>query len=76
MNIQMKEVHGIGIRDITSPTNNEFHEEQTWVCLDIVDETCAPSPWHLIHSDDILGARMLWKPKEARIFKKIIDQPV
>jgi hypothetical protein len=28
------------------------------------------------HSDDILGARMLWKPKEARIFKKFIDQPV
>ncbi len=22
------------------------------------------------HSYDILGARMLWKPKEARIFKK------
>jgi hypothetical protein len=32
-----------------------------------------------IHSYDILGARMLWKPKEARIlnnFKKFIDQPV
>jgi hypothetical protein len=28
------------------------------------------------HSYDILGARMLWKPKEARILKKIIDQPV
>jgi hypothetical protein len=28
------------------------------------------------HSDDILGARMLWKPKEARILKKIIDQPM
>jgi hypothetical protein len=28
------------------------------------------------HSDDILGARMLWKPKEARILKKFIDQPV
>jgi hypothetical protein len=28
------------------------------------------------HSDDILGARMLWKPKEVRILKKIIDQPV
>jgi hypothetical protein len=31
---------------------------------------------HCFHSDDILGARMLWKPKEARILKKIIDQPV
>jgi hypothetical protein len=25
------------------------------------------------HSYDILGARMLWKPKEARIKKKIIE---
>jgi len=30
----------------------------------------------LNHSYDILGARMLWKLKEARILKKIIDQPV
>jgi hypothetical protein len=28
------------------------------------------------HSDDILGARMLWKPKEAGILKNFIDQPV
>jgi hypothetical protein len=28
------------------------------------------------HSDDILGARMLWKPKEAKILKNFIDQPV
>jgi hypothetical protein len=26
---------------------------------------------HLFHSYDILGARMLWKPKEARKFVKI-----
>jgi hypothetical protein len=31
---------------------------------------------HGRHSYDILGARMLWKPKEARILKKFIDQPV
>ncbi len=30
----------------------------------------------VMHSYDILGARMLWKPKEARILKKFIDQPV
>jgi hypothetical protein len=30
----------------------------------------------LDHSDDILGAKMLWKPKEARILKNFIDQPV
>jgi len=28
------------------------------------------------HSYDILGARMLWKPKEAIILKNFIDQPV
>jgi hypothetical protein len=28
------------------------------------------------HSYDILGARMLWKPKEAIISTKFIDQPV
>jgi len=48
MNIQMKELHGIGIHDITSPSSNEFHKEQTWVCLVIIDETHAFSPWHLI----------------------------
>jgi len=29
-----------------------------------------------LHSYDILGVRMLWKPKEARILKNFIDQPV
>jgi len=48
MNIQMNELHGIGIHDITSLSSNEFHEEQTWVCLDIVNETYAPFSWHLI----------------------------
>ncbi len=28
------------------------------------------------HNYDILGARMLWKPKEARILTNFIDQPV
>jgi len=31
---------------------------------------------YLHHSYDILGARMLWKPKEARILKNFIDQLV
>jgi hypothetical protein len=26
-----------------------------------------------LHSYDILGARMLWKPKEARILKNFIE---
>ncbi len=30
----------------------------------------------IYHSYDILGARMLWKPKEARILTNFIDQPV
>jgi hypothetical protein len=50
MNIQMNELHGISICNITSPSNDEFHEERTWVCLDIVDETHAFFPWHLISS--------------------------
>ncbi len=48
MNIQINEFHNIGIRDITSLSNDEFHMEQTWVYLDIVDETREPFPWHLI----------------------------
>jgi hypothetical protein len=31
--------------------------------------------WHITHSYDILGARMLWKPKEARILTNFIDHP-
>jgi hypothetical protein len=27
----------------------------------------------MYHSYDILGARMLWKPKEARILKNFIE---
>jgi len=30
----------------------------------------------LFHSYDILGAGMLWKPKEAQILTNFIDQPV
>jgi hypothetical protein len=48
MNIQMNEPHSIGISDITSPFNDEFHEQWTWACLDIVDETLEPSPWRWI----------------------------
>jgi hypothetical protein len=44
----MNEFHGIGIHDITSPSSDEFHEEQTWVCLDFVDEIHGPSSWCLI----------------------------
>jgi hypothetical protein len=50
MIIQMNELYGIGICDITFFFNDEFHEEWTWACLDIVDEIHAPSPWHLIGS--------------------------
>jgi len=48
MNIQMNELHGIGIRDITSFFSDVFHEEWTWVYLDIVNEIHTPFPWHLI----------------------------
>jgi hypothetical protein len=46
MNIQINEPHGIDIYDITSPSNDEFHEEQIWACLDIVDKIHEASPWH------------------------------
>jgi hypothetical protein len=46
MNIHMNEPHGI--LDITSLFNNKFHEERTWVCLDIIDEIGEPSLWHWI----------------------------
>jgi hypothetical protein len=43
--------------------------------VDVIKGTLAPSwlnlffngPKSVEHTDDILGARMLWKPKEARI---------
>jgi hypothetical protein len=44
----MNEPHGISICDITSFFSDKFHEEQTWVYLDIVDETREPSLWHWI----------------------------
>jgi hypothetical protein len=44
MNIQMNEFHNVGIRDITSLSNDEFHMERTWAYLDIVDETREPFP--------------------------------
>jgi hypothetical protein len=36
-------LHGIRICDITSPPSDEFHKEWTWVCLNTIDETHAPS---------------------------------
>jgi hypothetical protein len=41
----MNEFHGIGI---ISPSSDKFHEERTWVCLDIVDEIREFSPWCFI----------------------------
>jgi hypothetical protein len=32
--------------------------------------------YKMIHSYEILGAGMLWKPKEAQILTNFIDQPV
>jgi hypothetical protein len=36
----------------------------------------SPSSSKYWHSYDILGAGMLWKPKEARILTNFIDQPM
>jgi hypothetical protein len=38
----------VRIYHITFPSNDKLHKEWNWVCLDIVDEIHAPSPWHLI----------------------------
>jgi hypothetical protein len=40
----MNELHGIDIHNITSLSNDESHKERTWACLDIINETHAPSP--------------------------------
>jgi hypothetical protein len=42
----------------------------------MLDYNTKYSPITNSHSYDILGARMLWKPKEARILTNFIDQPV
>jgi hypothetical protein len=44
--------------------------------LSKVGHTAFQPPLASGHSYDILGARMLWKPKEARILTNFIDQPV
>jgi hypothetical protein len=47
------------------------------ILLSFVEVQCSSfDEFNLKHSYDILGARMLWKPKEARILKNFIDQPV
>jgi len=40
----MNEFHSVGTHDITSPSNDKFHEEWMWVCLKNVDETHEPPP--------------------------------
>ncbi len=44
----MNELRGVGIYGIISPFNDKLYKERTWACLDIFDETCEPSSWHLI----------------------------
>jgi hypothetical protein len=50
-------------------TNLIFDQDQ-WLDFGILKAILRGSKLELIfHSYDILGARMLWKPKEARILK-------
>jgi hypothetical protein len=51
------------------------HWIRFWIIGIYLDNKCLQVHW-AIHSYDILGARMLWKPKEARILTNFIDQPV
>jgi hypothetical protein len=46
--IYWKMVSNVRIRHITSPYSDEFRKEQTWACLDIINQIHAPSLWHLI----------------------------
>jgi hypothetical protein len=39
MNIHVNEFHNIDICDIISLFSDEFHQKQTWACLDIINET-------------------------------------
>jgi hypothetical protein len=41
---------GIGFHNITSPFGKKFHGDQTWACLDIIDETRELFRWHFICS--------------------------
>jgi hypothetical protein len=43
--------------------------------LTIVHLLVLASKQAISHSYDILGARMLWKPKETRILTNFINQP-
>jgi hypothetical protein len=38
----------IGVCDITSPSNDEFHKEWPWICLDIINAILSLISWHLI----------------------------
>jgi hypothetical protein len=59
-------------------SHHEVHTNDSLECL-VVAKVFSQAFVSVVgrnHSDDILGARMLWKPKEARILKNFIDQPV
>ncbi len=70
MNIHMNEFRGVSISDITSPFNNKFHKEQTWACLDIINETHEPSQWHL--TSFLLVPKCIC-PHHTMPMKKILD---
>ncbi len=57
-------------KDVAIGTDNNL--DQTLETVIIVANQ-AIGPENVKHSYDILGARMLWKPKEARILKKFIE---
>jgi hypothetical protein len=60
--------------------NRDLHLTRCHKCQSYAHHVCELCPKYGCkpkkHSYDILGARMLWKPKEARILKNFIDQPV
>jgi hypothetical protein len=59
------------VDQLTNINHQDSNENLAFTLLRIM-----PLSFHVPHSYDILGARMLWKPKEARILTNFIDQPM
>jgi hypothetical protein len=49
-NVGDGDVVNVSIHDISSSSNDEFHKEWFWACLDIDDGIPSPFPWHLINA--------------------------
>jgi hypothetical protein len=67
--LEIKE-HHIVIKECTIKDQLQYFKQRDIKLHMIIKDMEAK---HNNHSYDILGARMLWKPKEARILKNFIE---